>query len=86
MSVYHTRWRLHAVSLIAERQERKQWKPIFIVFSLTRSGIKPEFTASVADALSTTDQKHYNVYGSVTKILHVKKLNFFIVVQILQQL
>ena len=26
--------------------------PIFIVFGLTRLGIEPEFTASVADALS----------------------------------
>ena len=39
--------------LIAERQAGKLWIPIFIVFGLTRPGIEPESTASVADALST---------------------------------
>ena len=52
-SVYHTRWRLHTVPLIAERQAGKLWIPIFIVFGLTRPGIEPVSTASVADALST---------------------------------
>ena len=52
-SVYHTRWRLHTVPLIAERQAGKLWIPIFIVFGLTRPEIKPVSTASVADALST---------------------------------
>ena len=52
-SVYHTRWKLHTVPLIAERQVGKLWIPIFIVFGLTRPGIEPESTASVADALST---------------------------------
>ena len=51
--VYHTRWRLHTVPLIAERQAGKLWIPIFIVFGLTRPGIEPESAASVADALST---------------------------------
>ena len=51
--VYHTRWRLHSVPLIAERQAGKLLIPIFIVFGLTRPGIEPESTASVADALST---------------------------------
>ena len=51
--VYHTRRRLHTVSLIAKRQAGKLWIPIFIVFGLTRPGIEPESTASVADALST---------------------------------
>ena len=52
-SVYHTRWRLHIVPLIAERQAGKLWIPIFIVFGLTQPGIKPVSTVSVADALST---------------------------------
>ena len=52
-SVYHTRWRLHTVPLIAERQAGKLWIPIFIVFGLNRPGIEPVSTASVADALST---------------------------------
>ena len=52
-SVYHTRWRLHTVPLIAERQAGKLRIPIFIVFGLTRPGIEPESTASVADALFT---------------------------------
>ena len=52
-SVYHTRWRLHSVPLIAERQARKLWIPIFIVFGLTRPGIELVSTASVADVLST---------------------------------
>ena len=51
--VYHTRRRLHTVPLIAERQAGKLWIPIFIVFGLTRLGIEPESTASVADTLST---------------------------------
>ena len=53
--VYHTRWRLSSVFLIAERQseKRKLWIPIFIVFCLTRPKIKPGSTVSVADALST---------------------------------
>ena len=51
--VYHTRRRLHTVPLIAERQAGKLWIPLFIVFGLTRPGIEPESTASVADALST---------------------------------
>ena len=53
LPVYHTRWRLHTVPLIAERQAGKLWIPIFIVFDLTRPGIKPESTVSIADALST---------------------------------
>ena len=51
--VYHTRRRLHTVPLIAESQAGKLWIPIFIVFGLTRPGIEPESTVSVADALST---------------------------------
>ena len=50
--VYHTRWRLHTVPLIAERQAGKLWIPIFIVFGLTQPGIEPESNASVANALS----------------------------------
>ena len=52
-SVYHTRRRLHTVPLIAERRAGKLWIPIFIVFGLTRPGIEPKSTASVADALFT---------------------------------
>ena len=52
-SVYRTRWRLHTVPLIAERQAGKLRIPIFIVFGLTRPGIEPVSTASVADARST---------------------------------
>ena len=51
--VYHTRWRLYTVSLIAERQAGKLWIPTFTVFGLTRLGIEPKSTVSVADALST---------------------------------
>ena len=52
-SVYHTQWRLHTVPFIAECQAGKLRIPIFIVFGLTRPGIEPVSTASVADALST---------------------------------
>ena len=51
--VYPTLWRLHNVLVIAERQARKLWIPIFVVFCSTRPGIEPESTVSVADALST---------------------------------
>ena len=51
--IYHTRWRLHIVPLIAELQAGKLLMPIFIVFCLTRPGIEPESAASVADALFT---------------------------------
>ena len=53
LPVYYTRWWLHTVPLIAERQAGKPWTPIFIVFSWTRPGIEPESTAAVADTLST---------------------------------
>ena len=49
--VYHTRRRLHTVPLIAERQAGKLWIPIFAVFGMTRPGIEPKSTASVADAM-----------------------------------
>ena len=54
--VYYTRRRLHPVPLIADRQARKLWiiyilLYTFIVFGLTRPGIKSESTASVEDAL-----------------------------------
>ena len=51
--VYHKRRRLYTVPFNAERQAGKLWIPIFIVFGMTRLGIEPESTASVADALST---------------------------------
>ena len=50
---YHTQRRLHAVSLIAERQAKKLKIPISTVFGPTQPGIEHEFTVSVADALST---------------------------------
>ena len=54
LSVYHSRRRLHTVSLIAYRQAVQQLRiSIFTVFGLTRPGIEPESTASVPDALST---------------------------------
>ena len=53
LPVYHTRRRLHTVPFNAEGQAGKLWIPIFMVFGLTRPGIEPESTASVADALST---------------------------------
>ena len=52
--VYHTRWRLRTVSFFAERQARKLWIPIFIIFGLTRSGIEPESTISIADTIHPT--------------------------------
>ena len=51
--VYHTRRRLHTVSLIAERQAEKLRTPFFIAFGMIRPVLEPEFTASVANALST---------------------------------
>ena len=51
--VYHTRRRLHTVPFNAEHQAGKLWIPSFIVFGLTRPGIEPESTVSVADALFT---------------------------------
>ena len=53
LPVYHTRRRLHIILLITERQAGQLWIAIFIVFGLTRPGIEPESTVSVADALST---------------------------------
>ena len=44
---------LYTLRLIAERKSEKVLIPIFIVFGLTRPGIEPKFTASIADALST---------------------------------
>ena len=51
--VYHTWRRPQTVPLFAERQAGKLLIPIFIVFGLTRPGIEPDFTVSVADTLST---------------------------------
>ena len=61
--VYHTWWRLHTVPLIAERQAGKLWIPIFIVFGLTRLGIEPKSTVSVADALSTTWPRYSRLFS-----------------------
>ena len=52
-SVYHPRWRLHTVPLIAERQAGELQIPNFIVFGLTRLGIEPEPTILLADAVPT---------------------------------
>ena len=51
--VYNTPWIFHTVPLIAGLQTGKLWIPIFIIFGLTRQGIEPESTISVADAVST---------------------------------
>ena len=64
--VYHTRRRLHTVPLIAEHQAGKLWIPIFIVFGLTRPGIEPESTTSVADALSTRPLIGFRINHSTT--------------------
>ena len=51
-SAFHTRWRLHTVPLIAERQAGKLLIPIFLVFGLTRRESNPSLPL-VPDALST---------------------------------
>ena len=51
--VYDTRWRLHTVPLIAERQASKLRIPILIVLGLARPRIELASTALVVDALST---------------------------------
>ena len=51
--VYHSSRRLYTVLLIAKRQAGKLWIPIFIVFGLIWSEIKPKFSVSVVDVLST---------------------------------
>ena len=56
--VYHTRWRLHTVLFVAQRQAGKLWIPIFIVFGLIRPGIVPDSTVSLADAISTWPPIH----------------------------
>ena len=43
------RGRLHTVPSIAEGPAGKLWMPLFIVFGLTRLGIKPESTTFEAD-------------------------------------
>ena len=48
LPIHHTWLRLHTVSLIAERQRKKLWIPIFIVFGSTLPEIEPESTISVA--------------------------------------
>ena len=64
--VYHTRWRFHrTITFIGERQAGKLWIPIFSLW-ITRLGIKPESTVSVADALST---RPLIVIGSSFRIL-----------------
>ena len=75
--VYPSRWRLHTVPLIAERQARMLWIPIFIVFGLTRSGMARESTVSVANTLSTQP-----LIGSISIVLgnfaHRLELNWII--------
>ena len=51
MSITHGRV-YHTLPLIGAYQAAKLRVPVFIVFGLTRPGIEPEFTISVADALS----------------------------------
>ena len=50
-NVYHKRWRLHTVPHTAERHAGKLWISISAVFGLTRPGIKPVSTVSIADTL-----------------------------------
>ena len=71
-SVFHTQWKLHIVSLITERQAGKLRISIFIVSGLTRLGIEPEHTVSVADILSTRTLIGYN---SVLRIYSRKYKN-----------
>ena len=51
--VYHAQWRLHNVRLNAELQAGKLSVLIFLVFGLTRPGIKVKSIVSEADALFT---------------------------------
>ena len=48
--VYHTRRRFYTIPLNAELQKRKLKLPIFMIFGLTRQGIEPWSTVSLADA------------------------------------
>ena len=50
--VYHTRWRLHTLPLITERQTGKLSIPLFVVFGLTRPKIETESSVSGAYDLS----------------------------------
>ena len=60
-SITYTRSRLHTVPLIGEHQAMKLRIPIFIAFGLTRPGIEPKSTDSVADALSTNSPLYETV-------------------------
>ena len=51
--VYYKRLRLHTDPLIAYCQAEKLCTLVFIIFDLTKPGIKPESTVSLADALFT---------------------------------
>ena len=46
---YHTRWRLDTVPLVAEGQAEKLQMPMLSDFGLTRRGIEPVSTVSVAN-------------------------------------
>ena len=61
--VYHTRWRLHTVPVIAERQAGKLWILNFAVFGLIRPEMEPGSTASEADALSTRPLNVFFFFG-----------------------
>ena len=59
--VYHTRWRLHTVSLIAERQAGKLWIPIFIVFGLIQPVIESEYPFSSRPSIHPITERLINV-------------------------
>ena len=46
-------WRLHIVFFIADRQPKKLWMLIFIVFGLIQPRIEPKCTVPIADTFST---------------------------------
>ena len=71
----YPRWRLHTVSFNAERQAGKLRIPIFIVFGLTRLGIEPESTVSVADAVSNRLLIGYSFAVLAELVLHIFSLH-----------
>ena len=73
--MYTTRWKLQTIPFIAGRQARKLTIPIFVVFGLTRSGIKPWSTFSVADALSTRQLIVFLFLQTTCKLVSRTKIN-----------
>ena len=56
---------------IVERQAGKLWIPSFIVFGLTRPGIEPRLSVSVAEALSIRPLIGFNDTWTTTACLIV---------------